>query len=81
MATSRYGRPGTYPEKSIGLGNLEHKYSKYFRQNDAEIVLNVCGTNLKWPCLWMCGDLYCTCANLGWTIVKFNFTVNFKILP
>ena len=34
MATSRYGRPGTYPEKSIGLGNLEHKYSKYFRQNE-----------------------------------------------
>ena len=34
MAMSRYGRPGTYPEKSIGLGNLEQKYSKYFRQNE-----------------------------------------------
>ena len=33
MAMSRYGRPGTYPEKSIDLGNLEQKYSEYSRWN------------------------------------------------
>ena len=61
MATSRYGRPGTYPEKSIGLGNLDRSTVSISDRISVEIVLNVCGPNLKWHRLWMC----CTCANLG----------------
>ena len=37
MPKPKTGRPGTYPEKSIGIGSLDVKYSKYFRRN-------MCGT-------------------------------------
>ena len=48
MSKPKTAKPWTYPEKSIGLGNLDVKYSKYFDRIDVVLVLTMCRPHLKW---------------------------------
>ena len=64
MPKTRTGRPGTYPEKSIGIGSLDVKYSKYFRWNVCGICTYLVWTPLKMACLGKYCNVRCLVREL-----------------